>query len=151
MFRNAKCYCERTVKRVDSLALYDLQKTNKFTDRTLQSGDGAIFQVHTIVMMSLCPDFKDLMPEETQHSLPYSSKVISTIVELAYTGATTTDEDILEEQLKMAKHFGIDLLTKICSDFIIATLTIENWNKRYRLGQRFLCKHAMEQVMRHCC
>ena len=97
MFRNAKCYCERSVKRVDSLALYDLQKTNKFTDRTLQSGDGAIFQVHTIVMMSLCPDFKDLMPEETQHSLPYSSKVISTIVELAYTGATTTDEDMLEE------------------------------------------------------
>ena len=151
MFRNAKCYCERTVKRVDSLALYDLQKTNKFTDRTLQSGDGAIFQVHTIVMMSLCPDFKDLMPEETQHSLPYSSKVISTIVELAYTGATTTDEDILEEQLKMAKHFGIDLLTKICSDFIIATLTIENWDQRYRLGQRFLCKHAMEQVMRFIC
>ena len=34
MFRNAKCYCERTVKRVDSLELYDLQKTNKFTDRT---------------------------------------------------------------------------------------------------------------------
>ena len=151
MFRNAKCYCERTVKSVDSLALYDLQKTNKFTDRTLRSSDGAIFQVHTIVMMSLCPDFKDLMPEETQHSLPYSSKVISTIVELAYTGATTTDEDILEEQLKMAKHFGIDLLTKICSDFIIATLTMGNWNQRYRLGQRFLCKHAMEQVMRFIC
>ena len=102
-------------------------------------------------MMSLCPEFKDLMPEEAQHSLPYSSKVISTIVELAYTGATTTDEDILEEQLKMAKHFGIDPLTKICSDFIIATLTMGNWNQRYRLGQRFLCKHAMEQVMRFIC
>ena len=126
MFRNAKCYCERTVKSVDSLALYDLQKTNKFTDRTLQSGDGAIFQVHTIVMMSLCPDFKDLMPREMEHNLPYSSKVISTIVELAYTGATTTDEDLLEEQLKMAKHFGIDLLTKIRSDFIIASLTMGN-------------------------
>ena len=145
------CYCEETVKCVETFELYELQQTNKFTDRTLQSEDGAVFNIHTIVMSSLCPDFRDMMPEETHHCLPYSTEVISTIVELAYTGATTTKESILEEQLQMAAHYGITLLTKICSDFVVSTLTVVNWHERYRLGQKFLCKHTLEQMMMFIC
>ena len=145
------CYCEKTVKGVVTFELFELQQTNKFTDRTLQSQDGAVFSVHTIVMSSLSPDFRDMMPEETHHCLPYSTEVISTIVELAYTGATTTKESILEEQLQMAAHFDITLLTKICSDFVVSTLTVDNWHERYRLGQKFLCKHTLEQMMMFIC
>ena len=145
------CYCETTVKCVATFELYELQKTNKFTDRTLQSEDGAVFNVHTIVISSLCPDFRDMMPEKTHHCLPYSTEVISTIVELAYTGATTTKESILEEQLQMAAHYGITLLTKICSDFLVSTLTVVNWHERYRLGQKFLCKHTLEQMKMFIC
>ena len=145
------CYCEKTVKCVETFELYELQQTNKFTDRTLQSQDGAVFNVHTIVMSSLSPEFRDMMPEETHHCLPYSTEVISTIVELAYTGATTTKESILEEQLQMAAHYGITLLTKICSDFVVSTLTLANWHERYRLGQKFLCKHTLEQMMMFIC
>ena len=136
---------------METFELYELQQTNKFTDRTLQSQDGAVFSIHTIVMSSLSPDFRDLMPEETHHCLPYSTEVISTIVELAYTGATTTKESILEEQLQMAAHYGITLLTKICSDFVVSTLTLINWHERYRLGQKFLCKHTLEQMMMFIC
>jgi len=149
--RNAMCYCERTVKCVATFELYELQQTNKFTDRTLQSEDGAVFNIHTIVMSSLSHDFRDMMPEQTHHCLPYSTEVISTIVELAYTGATTTKESILEEQLQMAAHYGITLLTKICSDFVVSTLTVVNWHKRYRLGQKFLCKHTLEQIKMFIC
>ena len=145
------CYCERTVKCVATFELYELQQTNKFTDRTLQSQDGAVFSIHTIVMSSLSPDFRDMMPEETHHCLPYSTEVISTIVELAYTGVTTTKESILEEQLQMAAHYDIALLTKICSDFLVSTLTVVNWHERYRLGQKFLCKHTLEQMMMFIC
>ena len=145
------CYCEKTVKCVATFELYELQQTNKFTDRTLQSEDGAVFNIHTIVMSSLSPDFRDMMPEETHHCLPYSTEVISTIVELAYTGATTTKESILEEQLQMAAHYDITLLTKICSDFVVSTLTVVNWHERYRLGQKFLCKHTLEQMMMFIC
>ena len=145
------CYCEKTVKCVATFELFELQQTNKFTDRTLQSQDGAVFSVHTIVMSSLSSDFRDMMPEETHHCLPYSTEVISTIVELAYTGATTTKESILEEQLQMAAHYDIALLTKICSDFVISTLTVVNWHQRYRLAQKFLCKHTLEQMMMFIC
>ena len=145
------CYCEKTVKCVDSFELYELQQTNKFTDRTLQSRDGAVFSIHTIVMSSLSPDFRDMMPEETHHCLPYSTEVISTIVELAYTGATTTKESILEEQLQMAANYDISLLTKICSDFLVSTLTVVNWRDRYRLSQKFLCSHTLEQMMMFIC
>ena len=145
------CYCEKTVKCVATFELYELQQTNKFTDRTLQSQDDAVFNVHTIVMSSLSPEFRDMMPEETHHCLPYSTEVISTIVELAYTGATTTKESILEEQLQMAAHYGITLLTKICSDFLVSTLTVVNWHQRYRLGQKFLCKHVLEQMKMFIC
>ena len=86
MIRNALCYCERTVKCVATFELYELQQTNKFTDRTLQSEDGAVFNIHTIVMSSLSHEFRDMMPEETHPCLPYSTEVVSTIVELAYTG-----------------------------------------------------------------
>ena len=151
MIRNALCYCERTVKCVATFELYELQQTNKFTDRTLQSEDGAVFNIHTIVMSSLSHDFRDMMPEETHHCLPYSTEVISTIVELAYTGATTTKESILEEQLQMAAHYGITLLTKICSDFMVSTLNLVNWHERYRLGQKFLCKHTLEQIKMFIC
>ena len=151
MIRNALCYCERTVKCVATFELYELQQTNKFTDRTLQSEDGAVFNIHTIVMSSLSHDFRDMMPEETHHCLPYSTEVISTIVELAYTGATTTKESILEEQLQMAAHYDIGLLTKICSDFMVSTLTLVNWHERYRLGQKFLCKHTLEQIKMFIC
>ena len=54
--------------------------------------------------------------EEIHHCLPYSAEVISTVVELAHTGATTTKKSILEEQLQMAAHYDISLLTKICSN-----------------------------------
>ena len=145
------CYCEKTVKCVETFELYELQQTNKFTDRTLQSEDGAVFNIHTIVMSSLSHDFRDMMPEETHHCLPYSAEVIYSIVELAYTGATTTKESILEEQLQMAAHYGITLLTKICSDFVVSTLTLANWHARYRLGQKFLCKHTLEQMMMFIC
>ena len=145
------CYCEKTVKCVETFELYELQQTNKFTDRTLQSEDGAVFRIHTIVMSSLSHDFKDLMPEETHHCLPYSTEVVSTIVELAYTGATTTKESIVVEQLQMAAHYGITLLTKICSDFLVSTLTVVNWHERYRLGQKFLCKHTLEQMKMFIC
>ena len=91
------------------------------------------------------------MPRDTNHCLPYSTEVISTIVELAYTGATTTKESIVVEQLQMAAHYGITLLTKICSDFLVSTLTVVNWHDRYRLGQKFLCKHALEQMMMFIC
>ena len=145
------CYCEKTVKCVDTFELFEMQQTKKFTDRTLQSQDGAVFSIHTIVMSSLSPDFRDMMPEETHHCLPYSTEVISTIVELAYTGVTTTKESILEEQLQMAAHYDITLLTKICSDFVVSTLTVDNWHERYRLGQKFLCKHTLEQMMMFIC
>ena len=145
------CYCEKSSKCVETFELYELQQTNKFTDRTLQSEDGAVFNIHTIVMSSLSPDFRDMMPEETHHCLPYSTDVICTIVELAYTGATTTKESIVEEQLQMAAHYGISLMTKICSDFLLSTLTVVNWHERYRLGQKFLCKHTLEQMMMFIC
>ena len=145
------CYCEKTVKCVATFELYELQQTNKFTDRTLQSQDGAVFSIHTIVMSSLSTDFREMMPEETHHCLPYSTEVISTIVELAYTGATTTKESILEEQLQMAAHYDITLLTKICSDFLVSTLTVVNWRDRYRLSQKFLCSHTLEQMMMFIC
>ena len=139
------------MKCVDTFELYELQQTNKFTDRTVQSKDGAVFNIHTIVMSSLSPDFRDMMPKETHHYLPYSTEVVSSVVELAYTGVTTTKESILEEQLKMAAHYNIGLLTKICSDFMVSTLNLVNWHKRYRLGQRFLCKHTLEQMKMFIC
>ena len=145
------CYCEKTVKCMETFELYELQQTNKFTDRTLQSEDGAVFNVHTIVMSSLSHDFRDMMPRATNHCLPYSTEVISTIVELAYTGATTTKESIVVEQLQMAARYGITLLTKICSDFLVSTLTVVNWHERYRLGQKFLCKHTLEQIEMFIC
>ena len=74
---------------------------SKFMDWTLQSEDGAVFKIHNIVMSSFSRDFRDMMPQETHNCLPYSTEVISTIVELAYTGATTTKESILEEQLHL--------------------------------------------------
>ena len=144
MIRNALCYCERTVKCVATFELYELQQTNKFTDRTLQSEDGAVFNIHTIVMSSLSPDFRDMMPEETHHYLPYSTEVVSSVVELAYTGVTTTKESILEEQLQMAAHYDISLLTKICSNFLVSALTVVNWHQRYRFGQKFLCKYRAD-------
>ena len=145
------CYCEKTVKSVATFELYELQQTNKFTDGTLQSKDGAVFSIHSIAMMSLSPEFREKMQEEAHHCLPYSTEAISTLVELAYTGATTTNESILEEQLAIADHYGISLLTKICSDFIVTTLTVENWEKRYRLGQQFLCKHTQEKMKTFIC
>ena len=71
------CYCEKTVKSVATFELYELQQTNKFTDGTLQSKDGAVFSIHSIAMMSLSPEFREKMQEETHHCLPYSTEAIS--------------------------------------------------------------------------
>ena len=47
------------------------------------------------------------------HCLPYSSEVISSLVELAYTGATCTINSIVKEQVQMAYH----LITAYCPTF----------------------------------
>ena len=69
------CYCEKTVESVATFELYELQQTNKFTDGTLQSKDGAVFSIHSIAMMSLSPEIREKMQEETRHCLPYSKSI----------------------------------------------------------------------------
>ena len=47
------------------------------------------------------------------HCLPYSSEVISSLVELAYTGATCTINSIVKEQVQMAYHYNNSILPNI--------------------------------------
>ena len=50
-----------------------------------------------------------LVLSTNHHCLPYNSEVISSIVELAYTGATCTIKGIVKEQVQMAYHYNTSI------------------------------------------
>ena len=103
-------------------------------------------------MASLSPDFCEMMkkPDKTQY-IPFSAEVANSIVQLAYTGAITISEGIVEELLRLAKLYSIIPLTKICGDFILSSLKLENCLTRYRLGQKFCCDHVIDSIQRFIC
>ena len=82
--------------------------------------------------------------------LDFTDKAIVKLIELAYTGTTTPPPHLVEELLQMAAcaQYGITSLTKICSDFLLFTLSPGNWEQRYKLGKKSLCKHALEALQR---
>ena len=89
-------------------------------------------------------------PNKTQY-IPFSAKVANSIVQLAYTGAITISEEILEELLRLAELYSIIPLTKMCGDFILSSLKLENCLTRYRLGQKFCCEHVIDSIQRFIC
>ena len=78
--------------------------------------------------------------------LDFTDKAIVELIELAYTGTTTPPPHLVEELLEMAAQYGITSPTKICSNFLLCTLSPGNWEQRYKLGKKALCKHALEAL-----
>ena len=149
----SSCYCFFEPKTVEAKVIFkQMQEDGMSTNIQLEGNSGYLFLVHSSILEKVSSDFKKIVAQmrssnqQTPFYLPYSDEVIWGLLELAYTGATTTNESTVEEQLQMAAHYSITLLTKICSDFLVSTLTVVNWHERYRLGQKFLCKHSLEQM-----
>ena len=122
----------------------------------LESSSGDCFSIHAFVLQSLSPDFTRMVNEAcrdptTPCFLPYSNAAIWSLLQLAYTGITAANEGIVEEQLQMAASYSLPVLTKIASNFLVSSLTVDNWEINYRLGQKFLCEHSLEKMIGFIC
>ena len=129
-----------------------LLDSRKFIDMMLHTVEGAEIPAHKIIMASLSPDFCTLMkqPERTQ-SLPFSTEAVNSLVQLAYTGRITITESTLEEQLEVAALYTINLLTKLCGEFMITSLTTENSYIYFKFCQKFCCHHFTDTVEKFIC
>ena len=150
--RSSKCCCMKEIVPGEPAVLKNLLETDNLKDKTLHTEDGAKIPVLSTAMASLSPDFCEMIknPEKTLY-IPFSAEVAKSIVQLAYTGTTTISEGILEELLRLAKLYSITHLTKICGDFILSDLKLENCLTSYRLGQKYCCHHVIDGIQRFMC
>jgi len=149
---NMNCYCTLEIVPVESFEMLSLQETKKFIDMTLRTIDGAEISAHKTVMASLSPDFFEMMkkPKNIQ-DIPFSAGTVHSLIHLAYTGSVVIDGTILVEQFDLAAMYHIDNLIKLCGDFIISSLQIDNCVLHYRHSKKYCCVHVVDVIESFIC
>ena len=141
----ADCPCYLVPKTPAASTIFNMMKA---TDGGLQADvkivgrSGRSFLVHSRVMETL------FNISSMDFSMDFSDEAIILLIELAYTGTITPPAQVVDELLQMAAQFGITHLTKLCSDFLLSSLSPANWEEVYKLGKESLCKHAQAAFQR---
>ena len=137
------CCCYLAPKTPAASAIFNMMKQ---ADGALQADIKIVgssersFLVHSRVMATLSSKFNKIVASMNISSmeLDFTDEAIIKLIELAYAGTTTPAPQLEEELLQIATQFSITSLTKICSDFLLRTLSPGNWEQRCKLGKKSL-------------
>ena len=143
--RSAKCFCKISNDAAKRLALYKLKKDGEFVDLAV-CADGTQTAVHGIVMASLSEDLMEAVSEESgELRLDFPKEVVQILIQLVYQGTCSITNDTVGPLLKLANTYNIDLLKKVCGDYLVQNLSNESFLTYYSLSSD-LCNHVKEKI-----
>ena len=143
--RSTKCFCKISNNAAKKLDLHKLKKDGDFVDLAV-SADGTQTNVHGIVMASLSEDMMEVVSEENGIlHLDFPAEVVKILIQLVYQGTCTITNDTIGALLQLANTYNIDLLKKVCGDFLIKNLSNESFLTYYGLSSD-LCCHMKEKI-----
>ena len=125
--RSTKCFCKISNDAAQKLALHKLMKDDDFVDLAV-STDGIQTNAHGIVMASLSEDMMEVVSVENgELQLDFSTEVVKSMIQLVYQGTCTITNDTVGPLLKLANAYNIDILKKVCGDFLVQNLSNESF------------------------
>ncbi|XP_061573878.1 kelch-like protein 10 [Cololabis saira] len=123
---------------MDNSVLKELLLEESLCDAVIKVGDGE-FKAHRIILCGCSSYFSELFcsnPTQKVFSFPdVSSKVMSLIVENAYTGSVTVTEDNVLDLLAGAQRFDVNSIIQACCDFLQKNLSSDSSIVAWRLAE----------------
>ncbi|XP_061590791.1 kelch-like protein 10 [Cololabis saira] len=123
---------------MDISVLKELLLEESLCDAVIKVEDGE-FKAHRIILCGRSSYFSDLFcsnPTQKVFSFPdVSAKVMSLIVENAYTGSVTVTEDNVLELLAGAQDFDVKTIIQACCDFLQKNLSSDSSIVTWKLAK----------------
>ena len=125
--------------------LWQHQQKNEFCDFTLTTNNTSI-ECHKLVLSSASLYFSKLLCD-SEHNIniidvtPLPEHILRTVVAFMYNSKYVIDDDNVIELLKLSETWNLDILTKLCVEYINDNVTINNACRFYNF--------ALDNVDRH--
>jgi len=147
--------CQKKISATACNVLSELRKNGQLCDAILEA-EGVQFPVHRPIISSCSPYFRALFTNglyETQQKVltipDISSKIMSMIIEFAYTRDIEITAENVEELLPVADHLHIISLLKACCRFLKSQLTVENCIGIRNFARCYFCVQLDKDAMRY--
>ncbi|XP_014282513.1 kelch-like protein 10 isoform X2 [Halyomorpha halys] len=122
----------------------DLRDREQLCDCTVESKDGKVYRAHRLILATAGEYFQAAFtnPLSKSHkhlALPFSSSIVDSIMEFAYTGTVKLSVEKVEELLPAADHLGMVTLIDLCSQYLHRQMTPANAWGFFKFGQTYSC------------
>ena len=128
--------------------LWQHQQKNEFCDFTLTTNNTSI-ECHKLVLSSASSYFSQLLCHSEHNTniidvTPLPEHILRTVVVFMYNSEYVIDDDNVIELLKLSRNWNLDILAKLCVEYITnADITINNACRFYNLAIDNIDQHKV--------
>ena len=118
--------------------LWQHQQKNEFCDFTLTTNNTSI-ECHKLVLSSASSYFSQLLCDSEHNTniidvTPLSEHLLRTVVAFMYNSEYVIDDDNVVELLKLSGNWNLDILAKLCVEYMNDNITINNACRFYNFA-----------------
>ena len=118
--------------------LWQHQQNNEFSDFTLTTNNTSI-ECHKLVLSSASSYFSELLCD-SEHNIniidvtPLPEHILRTVVAFMYNSEYVIDDENVTELLKLSGTWNLDILAKLCVEYMYDNVTINNACRFYNFA-----------------
>ena len=130
--------------------LWQHQQKNEFCDFTLTTNNTSI-ECHKLVLSSASSYFSQLLCDSEHNTniidvTPLPEHILRTVVVFMYNSEYVIDYDNVIELLKLSRTWNLDILAKLCVEYIIDNITINNACRFYNFALDNIDQHKSQII-----
>ena len=130
--------------------LWQHQQKNEFCDFTLTTNNTSI-ECHKLVLSSASSYFSKLLCDSEHNTniidvTPLPQHILKTVVAFMYNSEYDIDNDNVIELLKLSETWNLDILTKLCVEYMNDNITINNACRFYNFASDNVDQHKSQII-----
>ena len=133
-----------------STILWQHQQKNEFCDFTLTTNNTSI-ECHKLVLSSASSYFSELLCDSEHNTniidvTPLPEHILRTVVAFMYNSEYVIDDDNVIELLKISRTWNLDILAKLCVEYMNDNITINNACRFYNFALDNVDQHKSQII-----
>ena len=130
--------------------LWQHQQKNEFCDFTLTTNNTSI-ECHKLVLSSASSYFSQLLCDSEHNTniidvTPQSEHILRTVVAFMYNSEYVIDDENVIELLKFSQTWNLDILAKLCVEYMNDNITIYNACRFYNFALDNVNQHKSQHI-----
>ena len=130
--------------------LWQHQQKNEFCDFTLTTNNTSI-ECHKLVLSSASSYFSQLLCDSEQNTniidvTPLPEHILRTVVAFMYNSEYVIDDENVIELLKFSRTWNLDILAKLCVEYMNDNITINNACRFYNFASDNVDQHKSQDI-----